>query len=332
MNSSAPLFLFYEEPETDRWFPGDRHPRRWIRRIIRGQPRPGGVMRWFLNLRAGLDEIGQPYRVNDYRGLRRVPGSPALVIGKPHVIAKIPAGHPIIFGPGVDDHPCKATFWNTAEIRRLLIPCAWFERMYQRDLPRPIPTTVWPAGIDTECWRPPPGPPPGAEVLIYDKIRWRRDEYERSLLEPITTVVRAAGGTVRTIRYGFYREEEFHAALQQVRAMIFLCEHETQGFAYLQALSSGVPVLAWDRGGEWQDPQLYPDRVRFGPVTSVPYFDDRCGRRFQDFAEFSTVFPEFWRGVQHGTFAPRDYVLAHLTLAGQARAYCEIVRSSCGTA
>ena len=43
--------------------------------------------------------------------------------------------------------------------------------------------------------------------------------------------------------------------------MIFLCEHETQGIAYQQALSRNVPILAWDRGGDWQDPTYYPERV-----------------------------------------------------------------------
>ena len=86
---SDPLFIFYEEPDPDRWISGDRHLRRFIRRILRGKPRPGGVMRWFLNLQSGLDRLGVSYRVNDYRGLRRSPGAVAHVVGKPHVIDKI---------------------------------------------------------------------------------------------------------------------------------------------------------------------------------------------------------------------------------------------------
>ena len=35
--------------------------------------------------------------------------------------------------------------------------------------------------------------------------------------------------------------------------MVFLCEHENQDIAYQQALACGVPILAWDRGGYWQD-------------------------------------------------------------------------------
>ena len=322
---NEPLFLFYEEPDPDRWFPGDRHPRRLIRRLVRGRPRPGGVMRWFLNLRAGLEEIGQPVRVNDYRGLRRSPGAVACVVGKPHVVGQVPSGHPILYGPGIDDHPCKSGFWGKADIALIAAPCEWFRAMYARDLPLPIPTAVWPAGIETGLWRPPVSPRTGNRVLVYDKIRWRREEYEGALLNPILARLREAGLAPEVMRYGFYREEDYRRALNGVRAMVFLCEHETQGFAYLQALSCGVPILGWDRGGPWQDPQLYPDKVVFGPVSSMPYFDSRCGERFADPAEFARLFPGFWANVEAGKYVPRDYVVENLTLAGQARAYLSLV-------
>jgi hypothetical protein len=36
--------------------------------------------------------------------------------------------------------------------------------------------------------------------------------------------------------------------------MLFLCEHETRGLAYQEALASNVPILAWDTGF-WLDPR-----------------------------------------------------------------------------
>ena len=107
--------------------------------------------------------------------------------------------------------------------------------------------------------------------------------------------------------------------------MIFLCEHETQGFAYQQALACGVPVLAWDRGGYWQDPTYYPQHERFGPVSSVPYWDERCGLKFADALEFSNRFEEFWTGVLEQRFQPRDYVVENLTLEKCSRHYLELV-------
>lgn len=106
--------------------------------------------------------------------------------------------------------------------------------------------------------------------------------------------------------------------------MVFLCEHETQGFAYLQALSSGVPILAWDRGGFWKDPNYYPDLVQFSPVSSIPYFDPRCGDRFNDFPDFVKKLPAFVDAVTRRAYRPRDYVLDNLTLAARASAYLEL--------
>lgn len=327
------LNLFYEEPEPDRWLPYDRYPRHVVRRLLRGPSRPGGVMRWYLNLRAGLDLLGVPYRVNDYRALRRSPGAWAHVIGKPHVIGKIAAGHPIVYGPGVASHPCESDFWGHADIRLVLLSCAWFRAMYDRDLPVPIPTDTWPAGIDTARWRPGDGDAARSGILVYDKIRWRRDELEQALLAPILRTAAETGEPVSVVRYGCYEEEDYRALLPTVRAMFFLCEHETQGFAYLQALASDVPILAWDRGGYWQDPSLYPERVRFEPVSSVPYFDDRCGLRFGDLAQFRERFPAFWQGVGRGAYRPRDYVLESLTLEQCARRYLEIAeRAAAGGA
>lgn len=327
-NTDAPLFLFYEEPDPDRWFPGDRHLRKCVRRLVRGPQKPGGVMRWYLNLRAGLDKLGVAYRVNDYRGLKRHPGAWAHVIGQPHVIDQIPAGHPIIYGPAIADHPRDSAFFGRADIRLLLIPCEWFKVMYDRDLNWSGPRAVWPAGVDTELWHPPASPAPADEIILYDKIHWERERYEPELLHPIIEELTRAGVKLHHIRYGHYEENYFRNLLQRVGSMVFLCEHETQGFAYLQTLASGVPILAWDRGGLWKDPNYYPHLVQFSGVTSVPYFDERCGLRFRDFPEFKAALPGFLDSVRQGRYQPRNYVTDNLTLTARASAYLTLSRSA----
>lgn len=318
-----PFYLFYEEPDPDRWVSFDRYPRKYLRRIFRGPYRPGGVMRWFLNLKAGLDQIGHPYRLNDYRGLAKHPGATAHVIGKPEVISKIPPGHPIVFGPGVSAHPYDDAFWPDTEIRLVLLSCEWFRSMYARDLPRPIPTAVWPAGVDTTRWHPPAVAPKPKSILIYDKVRWQREIYDPTLIEPIRQHLHTQGYQVTYLRYGSYLEEDYQKALQTVESMIFLCEHETQGFAYLQALSSGVPILAWDRGGDWQDPAHYPHRVKFGPVSSVPYWDDSCGIKFATYDDFEAQFVNFQNAMDQ--FSPRSFVQNNFDLGACARNYISLV-------
>lgn len=317
------LNIFYEEPNADRWFPADRYPRALVRRLVRGKPKPGGHKRVFLNLCEGLRRIGVPFRVNDYGFARRNPNALACIVGKPCVLDKMGWKNPILFGASIYSHPSDdPDLLNRLPIKKVLVPSFWMKQMF-----KPVwgdEVDVWPVGIDTEFWAPTLQHTKNTDVLIYDKVRWDHDYYESALIEPIRDLLRRNGHSFREIRYGFYREEEFWAALGSCRAMIFLCEHETQGIAYQQALSCGVPIFAWDRGGTWQDPSYYPNRVIFEPVTSVPYWDGSCGMKFKDIAECGQDWPVFWSGVQSQSFAPREFILENLTLEGRASDYVRI--------
>lgn len=322
------IYLFYEEPDPDRWIKFDRYPRKYIRELIRGKTKPGGVMRWYLNLRRGLDLFGVDYCVNDYRRLKKHPNAWACVVGKSHVLKKIPSSNPIMYGPGIDAHPYENDFLPKANIKLMLISCEWFKQMYERDMSSSIATAVWPAGIETDIWQPPAEKPKTQSLLIYDKVRWRRDEYEPELIQPIRNQIESLGIKVEYLRYGFYEEENYRKILQQVSGMIFLCEHETQGFAYLQALSSNVPILAWDRGGYWQDPSMFPDRVKFEPVTSVPYFDQNCGERFTSITEFSQQLQIFLDRISQNSYQPRQYITENFDLVEQAKAYLNLLKQA----
>ncbi len=176
---------------------------------------------------------------------------------------------------------------------------------------------------DTDQWRPSVASAKTTDVLLYDKVRWDHDSYEESLLEPIRAKLRGLKLSFQEIRYGSYREEEFRSAISQCQIMVFLCEHETQGIAYQQALSADVPILAWDRGGFWQDPSYYPHRVVYGPVTSVPYFDERCGERFKRIGEFEDGILNLLHRHRLGHLKPREYILESLTLEKSSAAYVE---------
>jgi glycosyltransferase involved in cell wall biosynthesis len=108
--------------------------------------------------------------------------------------------------------------------------------------------------------------------------------------------------------------------------MIFLSEHETQGLARLQAHSCDVPVLAWDKGGFWENPAYFPHKVCFSPVSSVPDWDARCGVKFKNIEEFPARLEEFLNLLAEGSFAPREYILENFTLEKCAGEYLKIVR------
>ena len=267
------LNLFYGEPDEDRWLPFDRYPRRVVRRWVRGPSQPGGQKRVFLNLCAGLDRIGAEYRVNDYGYARRNPAQLACIVGKPYVLDRMEWKNPILFGPSGHSHPIDdPDLFERRPVRRVVVLGEWMREMCRPHWGDRVES--WAVGIDTEAWRPMDPQHKEFDVLLYDKVRWDHAAFDSSLIEPIRAMLRNQGCSFMEIRYGFYREEEFRVALSRCRSMIFLCEHETQGIAYQQALACDVPILAWDRGGPWQDPAYYPARVVFEPVTSVPYWDE----------------------------------------------------------
>lgn len=318
------LNLFYEEPECDRWIPGDRYPRKIIRRLVRGKPRVGGQKRVFLNLCAGLDKLGISYRVNDYKYIQRHSEEQACIIGKPHVLNQINWKNPIIFGASVFSHPSDdLNLFKRLPIEKILVPGEWARKMFEPYYGDRV--AAWPVGIDTELWKPNIDVDKDIDILLYDKVRWEHDVYEQKLIDPILVKLNSLGLKTHLIRYGFYEEEQFHYLLKRSKAMIFLCEHETQGIAYQQALSCGVPILAWDRGGYWQDPSYFPDRVKFQSVSTVPYWDERCGVKFQNISEFNSKLKQFLDLLNSNKFAPRNYILENLTLEKCAQNYLELL-------
>jgi glycosyltransferase involved in cell wall biosynthesis len=107
--------------------------------------------------------------------------------------------------------------------------------------------------------------------------------------------------------------------------MLFLCEHETQGMAYQEAMASGVPILAWDPG-VWMDENwihLHP-----GPVeaTSVPYFSPACGERFVDADAFAPTLDRFLERLPR--YDPRGYVRERLSLRASAEIYLRAYRAA----
>jgi hypothetical protein len=316
-----PLNLFYEEPDPDRWFKYDRYPRKVIRRIVRGKQAPGGVMMIAINLMKGLDKIGVPYRFNDYSYTRKHPEEIACIIGKPHLLFEKEWQNPIILGAGVYSHPidCPDIFERYPNVKRFLVPGKWMKEMCEPFYQEKV--NAWAVGIDTDYWHPYVGNKE-FDFLVYDKIRWQHPKQEIELIDPVINLLAEHQASYHFIKYGHYTHSELKAKLKASKAVIFLCEHETQGLAYQQILATNTPILAWDRGGYWQDPSYYPDKVKYQPVSSVPYWDGRCGMKFSDADDFEKKLRLFLCGLNE--FKPREFILQNLTLELCAEKYLHI--------
>jgi len=318
---------YLAEPERDRWIPGDRYVRPFVRRVLRGRPHPGGLGKVVLNLCAGLELLGVPFDFNrPYHELDD--DAWVVVLGRGRqALAGYRRDVPLVAGIGLMTHPSEwPSLLEEYPVALYLQHSTWTAAVYRRYFGDRC--AVWPVGIDTRAWSPSDGAR-DIDLLIYDKIHWNRSEMIRGLVEPIRGALELRGLRTEVIRYGYYRENDYKRLLSRSRAMLFLCEHESQGLAYLECLSAGVPVLAWDQG--WcLDPQRFFWRDTEIPATSVPYFDDRCGSRFRGLSDFERTLDDFLLRLRSGGYDPRSFVLQSLTLETCARRFLDLVKGALG--
>ncbi len=194
------LCLYYKtEPERDRWLPGDRHLRPFIRRIIRGKRRPGGIDRVFINLCKGLNAIGQPFIINlPFEKILRDDLVAILGRGR-HCLDGYRQPNPIVAGIGLMTHPSEwPTLCSDYPVVRYLQHSAWCDAVYRPYFGERC--AIWPVGIDTGTWRPAPNIEKRMDFLVYDKIAWDRDHHENELLQPALACLRNQGLNYEVIR------------------------------------------------------------------------------------------------------------------------------------
>lgn len=321
------IYYKYDSMGGDRFFKGDRYIRRPLRRLIRGPDPVGGIDLVFLNLVAGLEKLGAHYIVNlPFDQIR--PDDKVGVIGRDRAsLEGYRADNPILAGVAVAQHPEEwPTLFEDYPIARYVVHCDWVKFMFEQHYGPRIVT--WAVGIDTDAWSPVKREHKTVDFLIYDKIRWDKQRVDRAMLDGIHATLKRRGLSTEIIRYGAYKPNDLKEKLGRARSLLFLCEHETQGLAYQQAMSAGLPVLAWDPG-QWLDPWRFRYSDVNIPATTVPFFDSRCGLTFKSAADFETQLVRFLSLKADGVFAPRDYVEENLSLAGCAQIYLDLLRTYC---
>jgi hypothetical protein len=313
------LPLFYFEPDDDRWVRFDRYPRKLARWILR-RDRLTGHRQLIAQLRLGLQRAGIAFRFNSYRHADRHADEPIGVLGKTMLLDRWHPRNPAVFGPCMLDHPKDSPdLLEKYNGKYYLVPSPWVRDMFARYFGDRV--MVWRIGIDLDVWPDFAAEHKSIDFLIYEKFLWKRSENLRGILEPILEWLHARNLSTSVLHCGSYTHSEYRNLLRRSKRMIFLCEHETQGQAYQQALACNVPLLAWDQGF-WLDPKAAEYERREVPASSVPYFSRACGVTFRDIDEFPARAAEFLET----DFAPRAFVEAHLNLIDSARQYCDIVR------
>jgi glycosyltransferase involved in cell wall biosynthesis len=322
------VLLFYDGYEVQalpgfrgKLYSAARGKARFVYRWAKGKQVYTGFYVAFLLLVRALREAGCDVHVNNFRLAEKYPDYPIGISGYPSVLQKVKLANPAIFGPGDYGYPDEVSkFSANCNIRRYIQPSEWAASLYRTSCAGKM--MVWPVGIDMAAYPDVSAERKDIDFLIYDKIRWDRDREIPRILEPITQHLSAEGKRFKILRYGEHHFGQYSESLRRSRALLFLCEHETQGLAYQEALASNIPVLAWDEGvlvDPLQRPFLPDGRI----VSSVPYFDERCGETFK-ISEFKTVLDVFEARLT--SYRPSEYISEQLSLKRSAETYLQAYR------
>lgn len=288
-------------------------------RFLRGSQPYTGFYTAFRNLKAGLESLGFDVRVNDFAHARRNPRQPIGMAGFPAVFDSVVLPNPAVFGPGEMPMPqdiARVTEHNN--IRIFTQPSDWATGLYRDSLGDRVQT--WFAPIMLRQWPDLSRARKTTDVLIYDKIYFDREIMAPRILDRLRAHLDRRGLRHVTLRYGDHRIRDFRKALKASRVAVFLSAHETQGLAYQEAMASGLPVLAWNEG-RFCDPNA--DQWPRVAVSSVPYFDERCGMTFVE-AKLEQRFDAFWSARDQ--FRPRAYVAEMLNPRRSGQIYLDLLR------
>src|SRR5690606_36957884 len=269
------VLLFFADYERDSFIPGDRYLKRLIRpayNLLSHRQKVFGFQMWFRLLVTALRSEGYDVRVNDFATARKYPDYPVGLAGYPSILGDWTLPNPAVLGPGMYDHPSQCPdLFDDPRYRRYLVTCDWnravFAPVYGSNR-----RVYWYGALELKHWPDQSRAPKQFAFLVYRKIRWDIERQETELMAPIFSDLERRGLTWTELRYNQHDHRDYRHALAASRALLFVCEHETQGLAYQEAMASGLPVLAWDPG-TWQDPLQkslgLPCPIR---TSSVPHF------------------------------------------------------------
>jgi len=274
---------------------------------------PGKV---FTNLVKGLDKIGYPYVVNrDLNATKRlwihddVAALSYMHRSKAHKV----------LGPNLFVLPKEITPGIQFDGCLYLHPCEWAAKLWEHIGFDACPIKSWPVGIDTDEFQPSGTSNARGRIMVYHKDR---DTQELPL---ILDVLHRNKLPYWLVIYPLYEENSYKELLSNTSFIIWHGRHESQGIALQEAMACDIPMLVWDAKSLFQD---VGGRERFGaslwefPVTTVPFFDDSCGIKIGEPSELERAIQFMLEHLRE--FSPREFVLKHLSLEGQARALIDL--------
>ncbi len=285
-----------------------------------------GPRKVVVNLLKGLDELGYPYVVN-----AALDSTDTLWIhDDKDALEKalaLPGTRAIIAGPNIYTLPSEVPEAVVKKNILFVQPAVWVQNFWKTFSTQKLSSAVWPVGIDTKTFTSNKLNRKDL-VLVYNKQRTSDD------VDAVCSALQARGERYAVLTYGKYQEPEYQTLLREAKAMVWVGRSESQGVGLLEALAMNVPILVWDVTslGDFvgaSQSVFTTEQLAFGPVTAVPYFDERCGMRFLNKTDLETTLSTFLSSLS--LFSPRTYIESEFSLEKQARAFLDLYKTHFNT-
>lgn len=195
---------------------------------------------------------------------------------------------------------------------KTIVPCEWVKSKYSRWIPEEK-IEIWPVGIDTDLWIDTKNFKKEYDFLIYFKRRNPQDliKIQQFLIEKNKTFL--------TLHYGNYSESEFFDIISKCKYAFIIDGCESQGLAIQEIMSCNLPIIVWDKI-EWLD---RGDEFKFS-ATSVPYFENDCGLKFDKISDLESTYNLFLSCEYNS----RQYIVDNLSIKSSTKKILKIINES----
>lgn len=242
-----------------------------------------------------------------------------LCINKFYPPESFPKTCKVIYGPQFfvfPDDPTHPIFKYEYDQERFFYNTlsSWNKEVHNEFIPLKMKYVTCPFGLDIDNI-PIRKEPIGDKVMIYFKRR------HTSLLDHVRSYLHFKGVDYSIFSYGSYNDADYKAEMENCKFIIWIGTHESQGFAFQEALARNIPILLWDVTSMYDEMNwnnsIYTGLREKGKkllATTANVWSDECGVRFTDGSEFESKFIEMNEKYDAGLFNPRKVIANELSL------------------
>ena len=187
----------------------------------------------------------------------------------------------------------------------------WVQNAFDEFASLKVPIVQFPFAVDISSFT-------INKSVIYDCLLYIKHR-NKVVIERVVEYLMSKGLKFKVIEYGKYNESEYKEKLCGCKFMIVIDAHESQGFALLEAMSCNVPLLVLDAKSMHDEvdsrdleTHIYKQhRDKMLKATSVPYWSDECGLRFNSLEDFPNYLNKMCD--TYSEYTPRNFVTSHLS-------------------